>query len=157
VKFTATLGLLRTLALMQTSARTWAWAYLVAAAVFTVVDLVWLTLVAPDLYADQLGDLLADPVRPGAAVAFYVLFVAGIVHFVVVPALNRRSLRWGFGSGAFFGLVTYATWDLTALSVIEGYPAALVPVDMAWGTFLASVVSGVTTWVMLRRQVPDES
>lgn len=127
-------------------------AYLVAAVVFTVVDLVWLTLVAPGLYADLLGDLLADPVRPEAAVAFYLLFVAGIVHFVVLPALRRTSLRHAFTSGAFFGLVTYATWDLTALSVIEGFPAAVVPIDMAWGTFLASVVGGATTWVLLRRR-----
>lgn len=137
---------------MKASKKTWALAYLVAAVVFTVVDLVWLTLVAPDLYADLLGDLLADPVRPGAAVAFYVLFVAGIVHFVVVPALRVADLRQAFVSGAFFGLVTYATWDLTALSVIEGFPAAVVPIDMAWGTFLASVVSGATTWFMLRRR-----
>ena len=143
--------MLRTLVVMETSPRTWVLAYLVAAVVFTLVDLVWLTLVAPDLYADLLGDLLADPVRPEAAVAFYLLFVAGVVHFVVAPALRRASLRWAFGSGAFFGLVTYATWDLTALSVIEGFPAAVVPIDMAWGAFLASVVSGATTWVMLRR------
>ena len=105
----------------------------------------------PAALGAALVSVLADPVRPGAAVAFYLLFVAGIVHFVVVPALQRQSTRRGFGSGAFFGLVTYATWDLTALSVIEGFPAAVVPLAMAWGTFLAAVVGGVTTWVLLRR------
>ena len=43
-----------------------------------------------------------------------------------------------------FGLVTYATWDLTSLAVIEGFPVGIVPIDMAWGTFLAAAVSGLT-------------
>ncbi len=125
-------------------------AYAVGVIVFVAVDLVWLTVVAADLYDDQLGPLLADPVRPVPAVAFYALFVAGIVHFVVLPALERDSIRWAAGSGAFFGLVTYATWDLTSLSVLEGFPAALVPIDLAWGAVLAAVVSTVTTLVVRR-------
>ncbi len=130
-------------------------AYPVAMVVFVAVDLVWLTAVATDLYDAQLGPLLADPVRPLPAVAFYLLFVAGIVHFVVLPALDRDSVRWAAGSGAFFGLVTYATWDLTSLSVLEGFPAALVPVDLAWGTVLAAVVSTVTTIVVRRFGVSE--
>ena len=125
-------------------------AYVVAMVVFVAVDLVWLTTVATDLYDAQLGALLADPVRPLPAVGFYLLFVAGIVHFVVLPALARDSVRWAAGSGAFFGLVTYATWDLTSLSVLDGFPAALVPVDLAWGAVLAAVVSTVTTFVVRR-------
>ncbi len=93
--------------------------------------------------------------RPLPAVAFYVLFVAGIVHFVVLPALARDSVRWAAGSGAFFGLVTYATWDLTSLSVLEGFPAALVPIDLAWGAVLAAVVSTVTTLVVRRIAGPE--
>lgn len=125
-------------------------AYVVAMVVFVAVDLVWLTTVATDLYDAQLGALLADPVRPLPAVGFYLLFVAGIVHFVVLPALARDSVRWAAGSGAFFGLVTYATWDLTSLSVLDGFPAALVPVDLAWGAVLAAVVSTVTIFVVRR-------
>lgn len=136
---------------MGAHVKAWLTSYVVAVVVFVLVDLVWLTVIAADLYDEQLGDLLRDPANVPAAVAFYVLFIAGIVHFVVVPSLQRQSPRWAFGSGAFFGLVTYATWDLTSLAVIEGFPAALVPIDLAWGAFLASVVSGVTTLVVLRR------
>ena len=125
-------------------------AYVVAMVVFVAVDLVWLTAVATDLYDAQLGALLADPVHPLPAVGFYLLFVGGIVHFVVLPALARDSVRWAAGSGALFGLVTYATWDLTSLSVLEGFPAALVPIDLAWGAVLAAVVSTVTTLVVRR-------
>lgn len=124
--------------------------YAVALVVFLVLDLVWLTVVASDLYDDQLGPLLADPVRPVPAVVFYALFVAGLVYFVVMPALERDSVGWSVGSGAFFGLVTYATWDLTSLAVIEDFPAALVPIDLAWGAVLAATVCGVTTLVLRR-------
>ncbi len=72
------------------------------------------------------------------------------MHFVVLPALERDSVRWALGSGAFFGLVTYATWDLTSLSVLDGFPAALVPIDLAWGAVLSATVCGVTTLVVRR-------
>lgn len=135
---------------MSISLRRGLLAYAVAMAVFVAVDLVWLTAVAADLYADQLGALLADPVHPLPAVAFYLIFVGGIVFFVVLPALRRDSVLWAAGAGAFFGLVTYATWDLTSLSVLEGFPAALVPIDLAWGAVLSSIVSLVTTAVVRR-------
>ena len=138
---------------MSPLARTALRSYVVAVVVFLLLDLVWLTVVARGLYDDQLGLLLADPVRPVPAVLFYALFVAGLVHFVVLPALGRDSVRWALGSGAFFGLVTYATWDLTSLSVIEGFPAALVPVDLAWGAALSATVCGVTTLVVRRLPV----
>ncbi|HSE71215.1 MAG TPA: DUF2177 family protein, partial [Nocardioidaceae bacterium] len=91
-----------------------------------------------------------------AAVLFYALFVAGLVHFVVTRSLAERSLRRALLDGAFFGLVTYATWDLTSLAVLDGFPAALVPVDLAWGTVLAATVSGVThqAWQRLVDRTP---
>jgi uncharacterized membrane protein len=46
--------------------------------------------------------------------------------------------------------VTYATWDLTNLAVLEGFPAAIVPIDLAWGTVLGASVTGAT-WVVHAR------
>lgn len=118
--------------------------YLVAAVVFLVLDLAWLGLVAQGLYERLLGDLLAEQPNVAAAVAFYAIFLAGLVYFVIAPAVEERSLRSALFRGAAFGLVTYATWDLTSLAVIEGFPAAIVPIDMAWGAVLAAAVSTVT-------------
>lgn len=129
----------------------------VAAALFVVLDLVWLTVVATSLYDRLLGDLLADEPNAPAAVAFYVLFLLGLTHFVIRPAVEDDSLSRAARDGAFFGLVTYATWDLTSLAVLEGFPAALVPVDLAWGAFLAAAVSvgTVAVWRALsRRRAP---
>lgn len=124
--------------------------YLVAAVVFLVLDLAWLGLVAQGLYERLLGDLLAEQPNVAAAVAFYAIFLAGLVYFVIAPAVEERSLRSALFRGAAFGLVTYATWDLTSLAVIEGFPAAIVPIDMAWGAVLAAAVSTVTLLVAQR-------
>jgi uncharacterized membrane protein len=124
--------------------------YLLAAAVFLVLDLVWLSLVAPGLYEYFLGDLLAEDPNVAAAALFYAIFVAGLVYFVVVPAIEEQSARTAVVRGAAFGFVTYATWDLTSLAVIEGFPAGVVPIDMAWGTVLAAAVS-VSTYLLWER------
>ena len=112
-----------------------------AAALFVLLDLVWLTFVAADLYDRLLGDLLATQPNTPAAVAFYALFLLGLAHFVIEPAARQDSLRLAALNGCFFGLVTYATWDLTSLAVLAGFPWVLVPIDMAWGALLAGTVS----------------
>lgn len=142
---------------MRTNGRRWLGMVGVAAALFVVLDLVWLTVVATPLYDRLLGDLLAEEPNAAAAVGFYILFLLGLTHFVIRPAVERDSLALAGRDGAFFGLVTYATWDLTSLAVLEGFPAALVPVDLAWGSFLAATVSvgTVVVWrAITRRRAP---
>ncbi|MGI8899580.1 MAG: DUF2177 family protein [Nocardioides sp.] len=118
--------------------------YVVAATLFLVIDLLWLRIVAANLYDRLLGDLLAEKPNVAAAAGFYALFVAGLVHFVIGPAVAAGSLRTALVDGAAFGLVTYATWDLTSLAVLDGFPLALVPIDLTWGTALAATVSAGT-------------
>ncbi|HZJ04855.1 MAG TPA: DUF2177 family protein [Nocardioidaceae bacterium] len=124
--------------------------YLIAAAVFSLLDLVWLGLIAKELYRDLLGDLVAENTNVPAAVLFYAIFIGGLVYFVIGPAIADGSWTKAVIGGAVYGLVTYATWDLTNLSVIEDFPATIVPIDMAWGTVLAASVS-VTTYHLWHR------
>jgi uncharacterized membrane protein len=133
--------------------------YLVAAVVFLALDLVWLSLVAQGLYEHFLGDLLADSPNVAAAFVFYAIFVAGLVYFAIAPAVEEQSARAALVRGAAFGLVTYATWDLTSLAVIEGFPVGIVPIDLAWGTFLAATVSLSThqLWTRYAGRRPDRS
>jgi uncharacterized membrane protein len=121
--------------------------YAIAVVVFCVLDYVWLKFVAASLYRDLLGDLLADKPRVGAAVLFYAIFLLGLVVFVIHPAAEQDSMTRALLLGAFFGLVTYATWDLTNLATIRDFPVRLVPIDMAWGTALSAAVSGATLLV----------
>lgn len=118
--------------------------YAVTASVFLVIDLVWLGVVAKGFYRNQLGHLLRpDPQLP-AAVAFYLLFVAGLLVFAVVPALDRGSLSKALVLGGFFGLVAYATYDLTNLALTKDFPGVVAAVDMVWGAVLAATVSAIS-------------
>lgn len=133
----------------------WLTQYVLAAAAFCVLDAIWLGTVAQGLYERHLGDLLAPSPNLAAAVVFYAIFVAGLVFFVIHPAVEAGSWQRALGAGAFFGFVTYATWDLTNLAVLRDFPASIVPIDLAWGTFLAAAVS-VSTYALVQ-VLPDRA
>lgn len=114
--------------------------YLSAFVAFLAIDMVWLTVVAREFYRKQLG-FLHIQFNLRAAFAFYLLFVAGLLVFVIVPAVEAGSLRKALLLGAFFGLVTYATYDLTNQATVRDWPWILTIVDMTWGAVLATSVS----------------
>jgi len=115
--------------------------YLASLTAFLALDFAWLGFVARGFYRDQMGHLMRTDVRWLPAFAFYALFVGAILVFVVLPAVERGSLARAALLGAFFGLVTYATYDLTNLAVLEGFRTSLALVDMVWGTVLCTLVS----------------
>ena len=103
---------------------------------FFAIDMVWLGLVARTFYRKYLGFLLAPTTNWIAAVLFYLLFVLGILVFVVLPGLQENSLKATLLRAALFGLVTYATYDLTNLATVKNWPLLITGIDMAWGTIL---------------------
>lgn len=117
--------------------------YLIVLPVFFAIDLLWLGLLAKDFYDAQIGSLLKADVNWTAAIAFYLVFIAGIVHFVLVPAVEKGSARRAALNGAAFGFVTYATFDLTSLALIRDWPLLITLVDLAWGTVLTASVSSI--------------
>ena len=121
--------------------------YLIALVVFTLIDLVWLMFISRKLYQDKLGHLMAAKVNLPAAAIFYLLFIAAMVFFVINPALAKSSSLYALGAGAFFGLVTYATYDLTNLATLRDWPVSITVIDLAWGTFVTSSTTALTTWI----------
>ena len=117
--------------------------YALSLSVCLGLDMLWLGVVARAFYQQQLAKLLRPDVQWGPALAFYALFVVGVMVFAVVPALERRSLGRAVWSGALLGLVAYATYDLTSLALVRDFPPLVAVVDMAWGTTIASIVAGV--------------
>ena len=117
--------------------------YLVSLAAFFAIDMLWLGLVARSFYQQYLGFLMAPSPNWFAAIIFYLLFVVGILVFVVLPGLRVNSLKTTLLRAALFGLITYATYDLTNLATLKDWPALLSIVDMLWGTFLSVSVSFV--------------
>ena len=118
--------------------------YAIALPVFFAIDMVWLGLVAKGFYAKQIGSLLKPDVNWTAAIIFYLLFILGLVVFVITPAMEKGSWTHALLFGALFGLVCYATYDLTNLAVAKDWPLLVTLVDLAWGAVLAASVSGVT-------------
>jgi uncharacterized membrane protein len=124
--------------------------YGIALVAFVVLDMIWLGFVANGLYRKVLGPLLRDKPNVPAAVLFYGLFLVGLVYFAIAPAADGGTLGDALLKGALFGFFTYATWDLTNLAVLEGFPAKIAPIDMAWGTVLGAGVSSAT-WLVWDR------
>jgi uncharacterized membrane protein len=121
--------------------------YLITLLAFFAIDMVWLGLVARTFYCKYLGFLLAPNPNWLAAITFYLLFIQEILVFVVLPGLQNGSLQAILLRAALFGLITYATYDLTNLATIKDWPVIVTAVDMIWGMVLSVCVSYATFMV----------
>ncbi len=121
--------------------------FAIALPVFFAMDMIWLGLVAKDFYRAQIGHLMKSDVNWTAAIIFYLIFIAGLVAFVIAPAMEKGSWTHALLFGALFGLVCYATYDLTNLAVAKDWPLLVTIVDLAWGAVLAASVSVVTYFI----------
>jgi uncharacterized membrane protein len=116
-------------------------AYGLTLLVFLAVDFLWLGLIAKRFYQRNLGHLFAEEVNWPAAFLFYMLFIVGLMVFVIYPAIKANSWVQALWMGMLYGLVTYATFDLTNLALFKGWSATIVVVDILWGIILSGIVS----------------
>jgi uncharacterized membrane protein len=101
-----------------------------------LLDFFWIGFLSGNLYIDEIGHLLR--LSPDGtldaqiipALLVYVAFSLGIVTFV-------DRVR----KGAILGLVIYTVYDMTNVSLLKGWSWKLAIIDIAWGTFLLSVLS----------------
>lgn len=115
--------------------------YVLTIIVFLIIDLAWLGFIAKDLYKKYLGGFLSDQVNWTAAIIFYFIYVVGISVFAIYPSVNKDSALSAILLGGLFGLFAYATYDLTNLATLKGWPLTIVFIDIAWGAFLTAAVS----------------
>lgn len=120
--------------------------YAIAVPIFIVCDLLWLGIIAKNLYRVQMGHLLGDTVWY-AAILFYLIFLVGLTFFASYPAALKGSVTTALLLGGLFGFFTYATYDLTNLAVVRSWPVALSFIDIAWGTVLGAVVAGSAVFI----------
>lgn len=123
--------------------------FLTAGAIMAALDAVWLGVVAKKFYKSQIGSLLLAKPNMLAAVVFYLIYTLGIILFVLNPALEQASPQHAVIYGALFGFVCYATYDLTNLTTLKGFPLKVVLVDLAWGTVLAATVAGLSYAILV--------
>jgi uncharacterized membrane protein len=121
--------------------------YLLTVPVFFVIDIIWLGVVAKSFYQKNLKYILSPNVNWTAAIIFYLIYIAGILIFAVLPAVAKDSLRHAAVWGALFGFFTYATYDLTNLALLKDWPIVIVIVDILWGVVLCSTVATLSFFV----------
>ncbi len=121
--------------------------YFIALPVFLAIDMIWLGLIAKNFYAKQIGFLMKSNINWLAAIIFYLLFIVGLVLFVIMPAMQKNSWLQALLFGALFGLITYATYDLTNLATIKDWPVLVTIIDLIWGTTVAGAVSVISFFI----------
>jgi len=126
--------------------------YLLTLPVFFGVDMLWIGVLAKDFYRKNLGHLLRPDINWAAALIFYLLYIAGILIFATLPALEKNSLRQALVMGTLFGFFAYATYDLSNLATLKDWPVNVVFVDILWGMFLTASVAAASffigRWIM---------
>jgi uncharacterized membrane protein len=127
-------------------------AYLIALAVFLAIDMVWLLVLSKKLYSEKLGYLMTKNPNLVAAFIFYMIFIAGLLFFVIQPALNQNSWQFALFAGMFFGLVTYATYDLTNLATIKDWPLVITVIDLIWGSFVSGSTA-IISYLLISRMI----
>ena len=124
--------------------------YAVTFIVFIVVELIWLLLLAKELYKKELGYIMKEKPSLAPAAIFGLLFVLGLVFFVVNPALTKGDWSYALFAGILYGLITYATYTLTNLANLEAWPLKVSLIDLIWGVVLGGSVSTISFFILNR-------
>lgn len=123
--------------------------YGITASAFFLIDLLWIGVIANGFYAKYIGSMMADRVNWAAALIFYLIYIGGIVLFVLLPALkNGSGVLHVMVMGGLLGLFAYSTFDLTALALFKDWPFIVAVVDMVWGTLLTAGTAATTLWII---------
>ena len=119
--------------------------FFIALIFFFIIDVFWIYFVATPMYKQEVSSLMELKIPP--ALLFYVIFLLGLIFFVVNPNQDNTLLNV-FLIGAFFGLVTYGTYDLTVYASMNIFSLKLVVADILWGMFLSGVVATLTVFTI---------
>lgn len=121
--------------------------YPIALALFLVIDFIWLAFIAKDIYFKELKSIVLTKdgknisARLKPAFVFYLLFIVGILFFVLNQAVEENSILIAIQNGSMFGLLTYGTYDLTNYSVLKDWSLKITVIDIVWGVVLSSIIS----------------
>ncbi|MDC0499223.1 DUF2177 family protein [Candidatus Pseudothioglobus singularis] len=119
--------------------------FFIALIFFFIIDVFWIYFVATPMYKQEVSSLMELKIPP--ALLFYVIFLLGLIFFVINPNQNNTLLNV-FLIGAFFGLVTYGTYDLTVYASMNIFSLKLVVADILWGMFLSGAVATLTVFTI---------
>lgn len=119
--------------------------FFIALIFFFIIDVFWIYFVATPMYKQEVSSLMELKIPP--ALLFYLIFLLGLIFFVINPNQDNTLLNV-FLIGAFFGLVTYGTYDLTVYASMNIFSLKLVVADILWGMFLSGAVATLTVFTI---------
>ena len=119
-------------------------AYVAAAIVLIVFEFAWLSQTAEPLYKKTLGTIMAEKPNMSAALAFYIVYVFGVVIFAVHPGQEGGNWQGALLRGARFGFFAYATYDLTNLATLKIWSLKISLIDIAWGAFVTGISASLS-------------
>lgn len=117
--------------------------------IFFALDAIGLRLLIKPVFDRHIAHLYADPFRVVPAGIFYLGYVAGVLWFVSVPALQKGDPMAALIGGVLLGLMAYGTYEFTNYATLRDWSMSQVATDMVWG----GVLTGVSAWagVMIAR------
>lgn len=123
-------------------------AYIATGISFALIDSVWLRTMYERLYKPEIGSLMYEGgFRLGPAVAFYLLYILGMMIFAVGPALNSGKWQTALLWGALLGFFCYMTYDLTNYATLKIWSTKVTVLDIIWGTVLTGSASMAGWWI----------
>lgn len=111
------------------------------------LDYCWLNLIAEPMYKKEIGNLLSNNPNLVVALLFYIIYAFGLVYFVLMPNIDSRGIMKTLAVGALFGFVVYCAYDLTNLSLLNGWTLKVSVIDICWGTFVSAISVAVGKFV----------
>ena len=121
-------------------------AFVTTGLAFALIDSVWLRTMFTRLYQPEIGPILMGGFRPGPAIAFYILYIIGMLWFAVLPGVAAGRWQLALMQGAALGFLCYATYDLTNYATLKVWSLKVTLLDIAWGTILTGSASAVGAW-----------
>lgn len=122
--------------------------FLITFFIFLVIELIWLSVLAKDFYQRELGYIMSSKPNLMATVVFAILFVLGMVFFVIYPAIEGNSWTYSLLVGMFYGIITYSTYTLTNLATLKDWPLKVSIIDLVWGSLLGGIVSTISFFIL---------
>jgi uncharacterized membrane protein len=124
-------------------------AFITSLATMLIIDGIWLSVMGKRFYSNYIGHLMAESPKLVPAAFFYIIYIFGIILFVILPAVQGNySILKTFLFGAALGLVAYATYDLTNQATLKDWPTIVTAVDLLWGALLTGTISIVAVMVV---------
>ncbi len=121
--------------------KVWLTTWLAGALAFIALDAVWLTQVSPNFYPAMIGEMLSEKVQLAPAIAFYLIYTAGIAILAALPAVERGGWKRALVLGAVMGLVAYGAYDLTNQATLKVWDIRVTLADLAWGTLATAIAA----------------